>query len=601
LGVSARTVSPRHVCATLGVCAISFAIFQISAPRSSQAAVPSHEELLQTDSPVGHPGGRLVFALRSEPKTLNPVLAADTISRDVLSSMHADLIHINRVSLKTEPALAKSWKVSADGKIITIKLREGLRFSDGQPFDADDVVFSFRVYQDEKIHSPQRDLLTINGKPIAVERVDTYTVRFTLPDTYAAGERIFDSVAMLPRHKLEKSLADGTLAKQWALNAAPSDIAGLGPFRFRSYVPGQQIALERNPFYWKQDKSGVRLPYLSELDFLFVANEDAQLLRFESGDTDVLSPMSASSYAILKNSANSSPNVCLNDLGASLEFNFLDFNLNDVSSKNLPDVQRKQAWFGDVRFRKAVSSAIDRDSLVRLVYGGRATPLWEHVTPADKAWINTSLPRPARSLDQARKILKDAGYSWDGDGNLKDPKGTPVSFTIAVSVSSQPRSKIATLVQQDLGDLGMNVQVVPLEFRALLDRVFNTFDYDAAALALTSGDADPTSEMNIWLSSGATHVWHLNEASPATPWEAEIDRLMNQQMTTVAYKKRKALYDRVQEIEQQNLPFISLVSPNVLFAAKKNLGNVEPAIIEPYALAGVDQTYFYEKGANSCQ
>jgi peptide/nickel transport system substrate-binding protein len=184
---------------------------------------------------------------------------------------------------------------------------------------------------------------------------------------------------------------------------------------------------------------------------------------------------------------------------------------------------------------------------------------------------------------------------------LKDSKGTPVSFTIAVSVSSQPRSKIATLVQQDLGDLGMNVQVVPLEFRALLDRVFNTLDYDAAVLALTSGDADPTSEMNIWLSSGATHVWHLNEASPATPWEAEIDRLMNQQMTTVAYKKRKALYDRVQEIEQQNLPFISLVSPNVLFAAKKNLGNVEPAIIEPYALAGVDQTYFYEKGANSCQ
>ena len=147
----------------------------------------------------------------------------------------------------------------------------------------------------------------------------------------------------------------------------------------------------------------------------------------------------------------------------------------------------------------------------------------------------------------------------------------------------------------------MDVQVVPLEFRALLDRVFNTSDYDAAVLALTSGDADPTSEMNIWLSSGATHVWHLNETSPATSWEAEIDRLMNQQMTTLAYAKRKKLFDRVQEIEQQNLPFVSLVSPNILFAAKRNIGNVAPAVIEPYSLAGLDVMYFNEKGGQSCQ
>ncbi len=560
----------------------------------------NHEELLQISSTVGRPGGRLVVGLRSEPKTLNPVLASDTVSRDVLASMHADLIHINRVTLKSEPALAKSWKASPDNRVFVLKLRQGLRFSDGQPFDADDVVFSFRVYQDEKIHSPQRDLLTIKGKPITVEKVDAYTVRFTLTDAYAAGERLFDSIAMLPRHKLERSFADGTISKQWGIGTSPSDIAGMGAFRLKTYSPGQQVVLEKNPFYWKEDKAGTRLPYLSEVDFLFVGNEDAQVLRFQSGDTDVLSPLSSSSYSILKNSSGAQ-NFCLSDLGASMEFNFLDFNLNDVSGKNLPDVARKQAWFEDVRFRQAVSYAIDRDALVRLVYGGRGTPLWWHVTPADKMWIDNSLPHPARSIDRARQLLRDAGYFWDNDGNLKDSKGSPVGFTIAVSVSSQPRTKIATLVQQDLQGLGMNVQVVPLEFRALLDRVFNTADYDAALLALTSGDADPTSEMNIWLSSGATHIWHLNESTPATTWEGEIDRLMNQQMTTVEYQKRKKLFNRVQEIETQELPFVSLVSPNILFAAKRTVGNLEPAILEPYALAGLDQTYFFEKGGNPCQ
>jgi peptide/nickel transport system substrate-binding protein len=601
LGACARYESSRLPWLDIGVAGLcSFLAFSLFVSRPSHANPTPREELLQTSSNVGTSGGRLVIALRSEPKTLNPVLAGDTVSRDVLASMHSDLIHINRGTLKSEPALAKSWKVSPDGKVFEVKLRTGLHFSDGQPFDADDVVFSFRVYQDEKTHSPQRDLLTINGKSIDVQKVDASTVRFTLPDTYASGERLFDSIAMLPRHKLEKAFADGTLSKQWGLGASASDMSGMGAFRLKEYVPGQKIVLERNPFYWKEDKAGTRLPYASEVDYLFVGNEDAQVLRFQSGDTDLLSPMSASSYSILKNSA-SPQNFCLNDLGAGMEFNFLDFNLNDVSKKNLPDVARKQGWFQDVRFRQAVSYAVDRDALVRLVYGGRATPLWSHVTPANKPWLDGNLPHPARSLDQARQILKAAGYSWDSNGALKDPKGSPVTFTIAVSASSQPRTKIATLVQQDLTQLGMDVQVVPLEFRALLDRVFNTSDYDAAVLALTSGDADPTSEMNIWLSSGATHVWHLNETSPATSWEAEIDRLMNQQMTTLAYAKRKKLFDRVQEIEQQNLPFVSLVSPNILFAAKRNIGNVAPAVIEPYSLAGLDVMYFNEKGGQSCQ
>ncbi len=327
------------------------------------------EEVQITDNEVGHYGGTLVVAQRSEPKTLNPVTAADAPSREVIGRLTADLIHINRASQQTEPALAKSWTMSKDGRVFTVKLRHGLRFSDGQPFDADDVLFSFKVYLDDKIHSPQRDLLIVGGKPIEVQKIDPYTVRFTLAQPYAAAERIFDSLAMMPRHLLEKSYKEDKFTSAWTLTTAPAEIAGMGPFRLKEYVPGQKIVLERNPYYWKADRSKNRLPYLDELVFLFVGNEDAQTIRFQAGDSDIISRFSAENYALLSKEA-ASRGTELFDLGPSLEYNFLVFNLNDLSSKNLGKIAAKQAWFQDVKFRLAVSSAIDREGIVKLVYAG---------------------------------------------------------------------------------------------------------------------------------------------------------------------------------------------------------------------------------------
>src|SRR5882757_2653677 len=277
-------------------CGTSFAS---SVPQPAQRG----EEVLVSDNAVGRYGGALVVAQRSEPKTLNPVTAADAPSREVIGRLTADLIHINRASQQTEPALAKSWTVSKDGRVFTVKLRHGLRFSDGQPFDADDVLFSFKLYLDEKIHSPQRDLLVVGGKPIDVQKIDQYTVRFTLAQPYAAAERIFDGLVMIPRHLLEKPYKEDKFASTWTLTTPPTEIAGLGPFRMKEYVPGQKITLERNPYYWKADRNKNRLPYLDELVFLFVGNEDAQTIRFQAGDTDIISRFSAENYSLLSKEA----------------------------------------------------------------------------------------------------------------------------------------------------------------------------------------------------------------------------------------------------------------------------------------------------------
>ncbi|HTZ75848.1 MAG TPA: ABC transporter substrate-binding protein [Candidatus Aquilonibacter sp.] len=557
------------------------------------AAFASHtrspEELAVTDNTPGREGGNLVVALRSEPKTFNPALVEDDPSREVIDCLNADLIHINRDTLKTEPALAKSWTVSPDGKQYTLHLRHGVRFSDGQPFNADDVVFSFQVYLDEKLHSPQRDLLVVGDKPVAVQKIDDYTVRFSLAQPYAAAERIFDGVAILPRHLLENAYQEGKFSEVWSTSAPPSQVAGLGPFRLKEYVPGQRVVLEKNPFYWKQDKAGNRLPYLAQLEFLFVPSEDAQVIRFEAGDTDILSRFSAENFAVLQKEQ-AVKGYHVSDLGASLEYNFLFFNLNDLSSKAKPEIAAKQAWFRDLRFRQAVSFAIDRAGIVRLVYNGRATPLWDQVTPGNTLWADAAIPHPARSLDRSKELLKSAGFWWKSGGTLVDPHGTPVEFSILTNSSNAPRLKMAALIQDDLSRLGMNVHVVPLEFSAMVDRLLNSYDYEAAIMGIASGDADPTSEMNVWVSDGETHLWNL-AGKPSTPWESEMDQLMRQQEVTLDYAKRKSLYDRVQEIVFQDLPVICLASPDVLVAARNRVGNFSPAILEPYVLWNVDELY----------
>jgi peptide/nickel transport system substrate-binding protein len=548
------------------------------------------EDVEHLESVSGQYGGRLVLGERAEPKTFNPVTATDAVSRELTGRINADLIDINRASQQTEPALAKSYTVSKDGRTFVLHLRQGIRFSDGHPFDADDVLFSFAVYLDEAISCPQRDLLIIDNKPPTITKLDQYTVQFTLPRPYAAAERLFDGFAILPKHILEKAYRDGNFDKAWSLSTPPDQIVGLGPFRVKQYLPGQGVILERNPYYWKVDHENRRLPYLDELAFEFVGAEDSQVMRFEAGETDVISRLSADNYSFLQRDK-SRLDVQLADLGPSLEYNFLVFNLNNLSGKKLDATARKQAWFGNLKFRQAVSVAIDRASLVRLVYGSRGTALWGNVGPGNRMWVNNAIPHPPRSLDTARELLKSAGFSWNKSGQLLDSSGSPVEFTIISSSSNAQRMKMATLVQDDLSHVGIQVHVVPLEFRAVLDRVFQSFDYEAAIMGLGGGDADPNPEMNVWLSNGSSHLWHLGEDQPATKWEREIDQLMQQQMVTLDYHKRKQLYDRVQQLIADNVPFIFLATPDVLVGAKNHVGNFQPALLDPYTLWNADELY----------
>ncbi len=570
-------------------------------PANAISQTPSaNREVLSVPGEVGRAGGRAAVSLRAEPKTLNPLTAADAPSREVIGTMQADLIHINRATQLTEAALAKSWRVSPDGLQYTVVLRRGLRFSDGQPLDADDVVFTMGVYLDESVHATQRDLLIVGGKPITVRKVDAETIVFQLAKPYGAGERLFDGLAILPKHLLEKSYREGKLAQAGVLATPANQWAGAGPFRLKEYTPGQKLVVERNPFYWKLDNKGGNLPYLDELVFLFVPSADAQILRFQSGETDMISRLGAENFSVLSRQQRG---FTMTDAGPGLEYNFLFFNLNDLGEKASAEMAQKSKWFHLVKFRQAVSAAIDREAIVRLIYQGRGAALWGPVTPGNRRWINSSIPHPERSLDHARKLLKEAGFSWktgaNGDSILVDSEGKTVEFSILTSSSNADRTKMAAIIQDDLKELGMRVQVVPLEFRSLIDRVTQTKEYDACVLGLASFDADPNSDLNVWLSSGGTHLWNPSQPHPATQWEAEIDGLMEQQLATASFEQRKKLFDSVQRILAEYQPMIFLASPDILTGAKNAIGNFHPAVLEPYVLWNVEQLYFRNGQANA--
>jgi peptide/nickel transport system substrate-binding protein len=595
--------SANFLCCRMLLCPLIALVVLLGYPAlASPQQKGAKEELLVLPGEAGRSGGRLVVSLRGEPKTLNPLIAADSRSREVIGVMQADLVHINRATQLTEPALAKSWKISPDGLTYTLVLRQGLKFSDGQPLDADDVLFTFRVCLDENVHATQRDLLIVGGKPIAVRKVDAHTIVFQLAKTYGVGERLFDGLAILPRHLLEKPYQEGKLGQIGTLATAADQWAGLGPFRLKEYVAGQRLVLERNPYYWKSDAKGNRLPYMDELVFLFVPNADAQVLKFQSGETDTISQLGAENFSVLSRQQRG---YTMLDAGPGLEYNFLFFNLNDAGEKTPPETRRKLKWFREVKFRQAVSAAVDREAIVRLVYQGRGSAIWGLVAPGNRRWGNEKLAHPARSLERARALLKEAGFSWsdgaNGESTLLDSDGKPVEFSILTSSSNADRAKMAALLQDDLKQLGMRVQVVPLEFRSLLDRVTQTKEYDACVMGIASFDADPNSDINVWLSSGGTHLWNPSQAHPATPWEAEIDRLIEEQMSARTFEQRKKLYDRAQAVLAENQPMIFLASPNILAGAKNSVGNFHPAVLEPYVLWNVERLYLKNGTENAAR
>jgi peptide/nickel transport system substrate-binding protein len=499
-------------------------------------------------------GGELRFCLRSEPKTFDPLKVEDDASNTIRYLTGGGLVRMNRQSQALEPGLAESWKVSKDGRQITFKLRAGISFSDGTPFSAEDVAYTVQRLMDPALHSPTGDAFRSGPGNVETKIISPTQITITFPALVAALDRQFDQVAILSAHSPKK------------------EMAVLGPFMVADYKPGETVLLKRNPNYWKSDAQGRKLPYLDSMRLDIQANRDVEMLRFKRNEIDLINSLDSEYYDKL---ATASPQL-VHDAGASLDSEQMWF--NEVAKSPLPAY--KTNWFRSAAFRRAISEAINRQDLSRVVFRGHAQPAVGPVSPANKFWFNAKLKLETYAPDTALKALQGEGFRME-NGALKDKDGNEVVFSIITNAGNKYRERMATMIQEDLQKIGIRVNVVTLDFPSLIERMTKTFDYEAILLGLTNVGLDPSEQMNVWLSSSENHQWNPQEKTPETAWEAEIDRLMRAQAASADANKRKRNFDRVQEIAVEQAPFIYLVNRNALSAVSASVHGAEPGILVP--------------------
>jgi len=525
-------------------------------------------------------GGSLVLAASSDPKTFNDIVSTDANSATVTSLLFEGLTTADPFTLKVIPDLARSWDVSPDGLQWTFHLRQDVKWSDGTAFSADDVVFTFNdlIYNPD-IPSSSKDVLTIDGKPLKVDKIDEHTVRFTLPVKFAPFLRSMAQTIM-PKHCLDKAVQEKKFSFTWGIDTPPEKIIGTGPFMLSEYHPGERLVFKRNPCYWKRSSQGESLPYLDKVIYLIIQDPQAQLLKFMDGELDATA-VAGQDYPLLK-PMEGQKNFHIYEAGADYNSNFVTFNQNPGIN---PKTHRafvdpvKLSWFTNVEFRRAVAHAIDKAKIIEILNNGFGQPQNSSMSPSSGFFYSPEVIVYDYDLAKARMILQQAGFKYGQGGRmLEDPSGHPVEFNLyTADAGTTGREQMAAIIRSDLERIGMKVNLVPVEFNTLVNKLMSSFDWDMVMIGLTGG-VEPHFGQNVWLSSGGLHLWDPHEEKPATAWEKRIDEIYDQGAQELDENKRKILYDEWQRIVADQLPVIYTVLNTDMYAVRNKFGNLKPTV-----------------------
>jgi peptide/nickel transport system substrate-binding protein len=543
-------------------------------------------------------GGRLKLANFADPKTFNPITANETSSLDVIYWLFDALAKKNQITGEMEPGLAERWTVEPDKKTWTFYLRKAVRWSDGQPFNADDVIFTYNdVVYNTNIVNVKVDYIRLGGKDFEVTKIDDFTIRVVTPEIYGPFLEFFAfEVRMLPKHILAPAVAEKRFEAAYGISTPPNELIGTGPFRLKQYKPGQFTLVERNPYYWAVDSKGQRLPYVDHVIMMIVPDQNATSLRFLNGETDLIEFVRPEEYDQFKQPA-AQGRFTFFELGVTPQVDLIVFNQNTGtnSSTGKPYVNpMRLKWFRNQKFRQAISFAIDRPSIVQSTLGGRGEPNYAFITKANKRFVNTNIAQYPYNPARAKQLLAEIGIAdRNNDGVLEDSDGNTIEFEMNTNAGNSRREKGSVIVQDDLKKLGIRVNFRPLDFNTIVQKYTTTFDFECIFLGLASESDDPAESLNVLRSSGFSHEWFPRQKTPSTPWEARIDSLMDANLKTFDYAERKKYFDEVQTILAEQMPMIPTVAMNAYSAAAKNLGNVRPIVHHHNRLIwNVEELYF---------
>ena len=558
----------------VAVVAISLYVYA----RRDGAAPASRAGLPAEATPAAKAGGTLTATLRAEPPTFNRFASAGFPTHLVSLLTDARLVAVNPETDRPEPWLAED--ITRTETTLDVTLRAGLRFSDGSPVTADDVVWSLKA----AYATPPGgigDALMIGGAQIQARAESPTRVVLTLPRPWAPAERLLEALPIYPRASIEPALAAGTFAKACPTTAP---CPGLGPFVVTLYKRGERIVLSRNPHYWRKTPAGIQLPYLDGLTLEVVPEQNAELLRLTSGQADLLqSELRSEDYRTLKADADAG-RVVVTDVGPGLERQMLWFNLGPSP------VDPAKAFVRQDAFRQAVSLAMDRQGFANAVFLGAAEPSSEAVPAGNKAWTAADLPRPTYDPARAGALLDSLELrDRDNDGLREDAAGRPVRFAVLVQSGITAAQTAMGFMRDALANLGVGVDIVALDQGGVM-RAWSQGKYDAVFHQMGQ-DTDPAGNLDFWMSSGGSHLWHPGQKTPATPWEAEIDRRMLVVASTMDQAARVREFAEVQRLMLTHNPVIWFAVQRVFVATRPRVGGVVPRLTRPQILWRADELY----------
>lgn len=521
----------------------------------------------------GETGGSVKFSAERFPETFNNLIADSKPSTDVTRViMGSGLVAENPVNGRITPALAKSWSVSEDGLTYTFTLREGLRFSDGEPLTAEDIVFTYEelVFNPE-VDTEKRDLLRIKDELPEVKKVDESTVRFTLPEPFGPFlSRV--STGIYPKGRLE-DLSGAEFNSSWSRETAeeaPEEIVGAGPFQLEEFIPGEKIVMSRNPYYYKTDPEGTQLPYLENYRVLKVKDNDIEFLKFKSDDTDLLRPQIEDMPYLLSRQDEEGWRVDTGegDSGAPMSAEFMTFNWNTEDGR-LAEI------FRSPKFRKAVSLTINREEIIEDVYNSfgkfQYGPI-SRLSPYHNENIEEILPYEFNPK-KGKRLLDELGITDDdGNGTQDLDSGKPVEFEIIVNDGNRVRRQTGKIIAKNLKEAGLQAEVNSLEYEEFSSRLIRG-NYEAVIVSLLANPAIPETLADIFKTTGPLHLWHLGGQEEPASWEKEVNRIFQQGLKAHSFEERKRYYDEFQEIFAEKLPIIYIAGESFLYAMDDDLRN----------------------------
>ncbi|RCJ28525.1 peptide ABC transporter substrate-binding protein [Nostoc minutum NIES-26] len=532
---------------------------------------------------------QLVSSILSDPKTFNYPLSQEF--PNIFGLTYVGLTTQNPITGEFEPDLAESWQISDNKLQFIFTLRQGLKWSDGQPLTADDVVFTFNdIYLNEAIPTDARDVLRIGESRALpkVRKIDERRVEFTNPEPFAPFLGTI-GLPILPAHILEKSIktkdreGKPIFLSQWGVDTPPDRVIVNGPYKLERYDTSQRVVFRRNPYYWRKGSKGESQPYIERVVWQIVESTDTSLLQFRSGGLDTVG-VSPDYFSLLKVQEKQG-NFKIYNGGPATGTTFILFNLNKGQRNGKPLVDPvKSRWFNTVEFRQAVAYAIDRQTMINNTFRGLGKPQDSPISVQSPYYLSAQkgLKTYNYNLKKSKELLLKAGFKYNDKNQLVDAQGNRVRFTLLTNAGNKIREAIGSQIKQDLSKIGIQVDFTPLAWNTYTDKLSNTLDWEASMLGLTGG-LEPNDGANVWAPEGGLHMFNQKpqagqkpiEGWEVSPWEAEINKLYIQAARELDEAKRKEIYAETQRITQENLPFIYLVNPLSLSAVRNRFEGIK--------------------------